>query len=1164
MNSMTRIISRALAVSLLVLVAACSDSSDGILYKDDLPTAAAPEAPAPAPGPGNIVEVATEAGDFPTLLAAVEAAGLVDALSDDSASLTVFAPTEAAFAALPEGALDSLLADPDALAGVLTYHVLGSAVTVNQAADLAGSTVETLNGGKVAITVRDDDYVYINLAQVVSYDIEASNGIIHVIDAVLLPPDLTPSEMTIAEIASSNEDFETLVAAATAANLVGTLNDPEASLTVFAPTDAAFEALGESTLNYLLNNLDDLESTLLYHVVAGAGLSSIDAIAATGSSIEMANGDEAMISLGDSGLMINMSNIVTTDIVASNGIIHVIDTVLDAPSVEAAPLAVTLAANGGFSTLSGLIEDAGLTETLMDPNANVTVFAPTDDAFAQMKRLGVFTKLSGSVTADFTTGAFDGSGAIADAETETYTFPTGAQDWAGFANNADIYPLSFPEGGSITFTASAATPTNVRFRFEANPYPNTEPSYNTENVLVDSAEAKEYTIEIPSQGDQTFNSFLMYVVERDQPVMVTNVVVNAGPAEEPVDEDLVNLLTYHVYGDTVLAADAVALAGNSIEMLNGEMAALSVDGDGNLLINDARVTTADIVTSNGVIHAINKVLSLPGDATSVVADFTTGAFDGSGAIADAETETYTFPTGAQDWAGFANNADIYPLSFPEGGSITFTASAAAPTNIRFRFEANPYPNTEPSYDTEYVLIDSAEAKEYTIEIPSQGDQTFNSFLMFVVERDQPVMVTNVVITSGTVEEPEPEPAPETGGSIVFSGVFGGSVVDLETNTYTVPAGSEAWAGFANEDTTVYPFTFADGGHITFTASAATPTNIRFRFEKAPYPDTDPAFDTATVLIDSSTPKEYTVEFDSQGDNTFSSLLMYISEQDSPVVLTDVTVNQGAAAAAGGSIVFSGVFGGSVVDLETNTYTVPAGSEAWAGFANEDTTVYPFTFADGGHITFTASAATPTNIRFRFEKAPYPDTDPAFDTATVLIDSSTPKEYTVEFDSQGDNTFSSLLMYISEQDSPVVLTDVTVNQGAAAAAGGSIVFSGVFGGSVVDLETNTYTVPAGSEAWAGFANEDTTVYPFTFANGGSVTFTASAATPTNVRFRFEKAPYPDTDPAFDTSTVLINSSSATEYTVTFDAQGSNTFSSFLLYITEQDSPVVMTDVMVSAN
>ena len=66
------------------------------------------------------------------------------------------------------------------------------------------------------------------------------------------------------------------------------------------------------------------------------------------------------------------------------------------------------------------------------------------------------------------------------------------------------------------------------------------------------------------------------------------------------------------------------------------------------------------------------------------------------------------------------------------------------------------------------------------------------FLMYVVERDQPVMVTNVVVTSGTAEEPEPE----SDGSIVFSGVFGGSVVDLETNTYTAPAGSEGWAGFA--------------------------------------------------------------------------------------------------------------------------------------------------------------------------------------------------------------------------------------------------------------------------------------------------------------------------------------------------------------------------------
>ena len=128
--------------------------------------------------------------------------------------------------------------------------------------------------------------------------------------------------------------------------------------------------------------------------------------------------------------------------------------------------------------------------------------------------------------------------------------------------------------------------------------------------------------------------------------------------------------------------------------------------------------------------------------------------------------------------------------------------------------------------------------------------------------------------------------------------------------------------FANEDTSLYPFTFTDGGHITFTASAAAPTTVRFRFEKNPYPDTEPSFETATVLIDSDTPQQYSVQFGSQGENTFSSFLMYISEQDSPVVMTDVSVNQGPI-----PIVFSGVFGGSVVDLETSTLQVPGALRA---------------------------------------------------------------------------------------------------------------------------------------------------------------------------------------------------------------------------------------------
>jgi uncharacterized surface protein with fasciclin (FAS1) repeats len=1031
MNSMTRVMSRTLVASLLVFLAACSDSGDGVLYSGDLPAAPEASTPAPEPSGGNIIEVATASGSFPTLLAAVEAAGLADALSDESASLTVFAPTEEAFAALPEGTLDALLADPEALAGILTYHVLGSEVGVSAALDLAPTTVETLNGVDVALTKRDDDYLYVNLSKVVDYDIEASNGVIHVVDSVLLPPDLTPSTMTVAEIASSNDDFETLVAAATAANLVATLNDPDASLTVFAPTDAAFEALGDATLNYLLNNLDVLESTLLYHVVAGAELSSIDAIAAAGSAVGMANGDEATISLGDSGLMIESANIVVTDIVASNGIIHVIDSVLEAPSATGAPLAVALASDGSFSTLSGLLEDAGLTETLMDPNANVTIFAPTDDAFAQMEKAGLFTKFAakdGEYVADFTTGSF--GDAIVDPETETYTFPTGAQDWAGFANNADIYPLTFAEGGTITFTASAAVPTNVRFRFEFMPFPDVDPAYDTEAVLIDSAEATEYTIEIPSQGENTFSSFLLYLGERDQPVVVSNVVVsnNTTPEAEP-DADLVNLLTYHVYGDTVYSGDAIALDGNSIEMLNGESVAISVQ-DGALYVNDARVTTADIAAGNGVIHAINKVLSLPGDPNAVVADFTTGAF--GNAVVDAETETYTFPSGAEGWAGFANNADIYPLSFTDGGTLTFTASAAVPTNVRFRFEFMPFPDVDPAYDTANVLIDSTEPTEYTIEIPSQGDNTFSSFLLYLVERDQSVMVSNVVVSSGAAE-PEPEP-PANGVTADFTaGAFGNAVVDAETETYTFPSGAEGWAGFAN-NADIYPLSFTDGGTLTFTASAAVPTNVRFRFEFMPFPDVDPAYDTANVLIDSTEPTQYTIEIPSQGDNTFSSFLLYLVERDSPVMLSNVVVSSAAAMEAPTTDVAAdftaGAFGNAVVDAETETYTFPSGAEGWAGFAN-NADIYPLTFPAGGKVTFTASAATATNLRFRFEFMPFPDVDPAYDAANVLIDSTEAMEYSVEVPSQGDNTFSSFLLYLVERDSPVVVTNIVVSSYIAA-------------------------------------------------------------------------------------------------------------------------------------
>jgi uncharacterized surface protein with fasciclin (FAS1) repeats len=133
---------------------------------------------------GTIVDVATDAGTFTTLLAAAEAAGLVETLQGEG-PYTVFAPTDEAFAALPEGTLDELLADPEALADILLYHVVPGEVMAADVVALDSAT--TAQGSDVAITV-DGDMVMVNEANVTATDIDASNGVIHVIDAVILPP----------------------------------------------------------------------------------------------------------------------------------------------------------------------------------------------------------------------------------------------------------------------------------------------------------------------------------------------------------------------------------------------------------------------------------------------------------------------------------------------------------------------------------------------------------------------------------------------------------------------------------------------------------------------------------------------------------------------------------------------------------------------------------------------------------------------------------------------------------------------------------------------------------------------------------------------------------------------------------------------------------------
>jgi uncharacterized surface protein with fasciclin (FAS1) repeats len=298
------------------------------------PTAMPEPTATEAPAIKTIVDIAVEDGRFTTLVAAVQAAGLAETLSSEG-PFTVFAPTDDAFAALPEGTLESLLLpeNKQQLTDILLYHVVPGNVMAADVTGMDGQMADTaLEGQQIGIKV-DMDNVYLNEnTQVIITDIEASNGVIHVIDSVLLPSsdEAGMETMDIVDTAVADGRFTTLVTAVQAAELVDTLKS-EGPFTVFAPTDDAFAALPEGTLDTLLlpENKQQLTDILLYHVVPGQVMAS-DVVGLTSATTVL--GKDATVTVEDGKVFLNDNvEIIITDIETSNGVIHVIDTVLLPP-----------------------------------------------------------------------------------------------------------------------------------------------------------------------------------------------------------------------------------------------------------------------------------------------------------------------------------------------------------------------------------------------------------------------------------------------------------------------------------------------------------------------------------------------------------------------------------------------------------------------------------------------------------------------------------------------------------------------------------------------------------------------------------------------------------------------------------------------------------------
>ena len=266
----------------------------------------------------TVADIAIDNG-FTSLTAALVTAELLPAVTNPFADLTVFAPDNDAFDAIAAALgtdLDGLLALEN-LSDILLYHVLGSSALSTDLSN--GDIVTPLNDANtIKLTVTSEGMVYANQAMVTIADLTAGNGVVHAINAVILPNE------TVVDVAIDN-DFSTLTAAVITAELLPALTNPLASFTVFAPTNEAFDDLAAALGTDLdgLLALPNLADVLLYHVVDGVVLST-DLV---NGSVTTLNGQDVVVDL-TSGVMINTATVILADVLADNGVVHVIDEVL--------------------------------------------------------------------------------------------------------------------------------------------------------------------------------------------------------------------------------------------------------------------------------------------------------------------------------------------------------------------------------------------------------------------------------------------------------------------------------------------------------------------------------------------------------------------------------------------------------------------------------------------------------------------------------------------------------------------------------------------------------------------------------------------------------------------------------------------------------------------
>ncbi len=548
----------------------------------------------PTDSPNDIPRTAQCTGIHNSLVSAVIQAELLETLQG-TGPFTLFAPTDQAFA---DAGIDLTALDtPEgkaALTDILLYHVIAGNVPSSAVTECL--TANTINGSPIAFTVSDS--VMVNDATVTLADVNTSNGVIHVIDKVLTPT-ATPND--IPRTAQCTGIHDSLVAGVIQAGLLETLQG-DGPFTVFAPTDQAFIDAGID-----LASLDTpegkeiLADILLYHVVSG----EVPAADVTDCmSASAVNGNPLSFTVGDS-VKVNGATVTATDVATSNGIIHIIDKVLT-PTATPNNLPRTAQCTGIHNSLVSAVIQADLLETLQG-DGPFTLFAPTDQAFAD----------AGIDLAALDTP--EGKDALADIllyHVVASEVPSSAVTECMTADAVNGQPLSFTVDGGVMVNGASVTMADVNTSngvihvidrvltptSTPNDLPRTAQCTGIHNSLV-SAVLQAGLLET-LQGEGPFTLF----APTDQAFADAGVDLAALDTPEG-KETLSDILLYHVVSSAVPSSAVTECM--TATAVNNQALAFTV-GDG-VMVNDANVVSADVNTSNGIIHVIDKVLT-PTDA----------------------------------------------------------------------------------------------------------------------------------------------------------------------------------------------------------------------------------------------------------------------------------------------------------------------------------------------------------------------------------------------------------------------------------------------------------------------------------------------------------------------------------------------------------------------